>query len=76
MKVTQKGQVTLPKKLRERYGITSKTEVEFLESDGQIVLVKKGVLSPFSRFRGIARREGAPQRTDEFLRALREEEAR
>ena len=75
MKVTLKGQVTVPKKLRERFGITSKTEVEFLESNGQIILVKKGALSPFSRFRGIARPEAAPQSTDEFLRAVREEEA-
>lgn len=73
MKVTEKGQVTLPKKLRDKYGITSATEVEFIERDGVIVIVKKAATSPLSRFRGIAvKKKSLPRRTDEFLTLLRE----
>jgi len=72
MKVTEKGQVTLPKKLREKYGITSATEVEFIERDGEIVLVKRAAVGVLERFRGLANRKGIPRRTDEFLRLIRE----
>lgn len=41
MRVTRKGQVTVPKELRERFGITTDTEVEFRDERGKLVLVKK-----------------------------------
>ncbi len=73
MKVTEKGQVTLPKKLRDKYGITPATEIEFIERDGMIVIVKKAALSVLSRYRGIAGgKKGLPRRTDEFLTMLRD----
>lgn len=37
-KVGDRGQVTIPKELRDRYGIESGDEIEFGEVDGQIVL--------------------------------------
>ncbi len=73
MKVTEKGQVTLPKKLRDKYGITPATEIEFIERDGMIVIVKKAAMSVLSRYRGIAgEKKGLPRRTDEFLTMLRD----
>ena len=72
MKVTQKGQVTLPKKLRDKYGITQATEVEFIDRNGDIVLMKRTAAGSLARFRGIANRKGIPRRTDEFLRLIRE----
>ncbi|HEV8132148.1 MAG TPA: AbrB/MazE/SpoVT family DNA-binding domain-containing protein [Acidobacteriota bacterium] len=72
MKVTEKGQVTVPKKLRRKYGITAATEVEFIERDGAIHLVKKAATGALGRFRGIADKKGIPRRTDEFLRLIRE----
>jgi len=41
MKVTTKGQVTIPLHIREKYGISSNSEVEFIDEDGNIYLVKK-----------------------------------
>jgi len=41
MKVGERGQVTIPKPLRERYGLGPKTEVEFGEVNDVIVLRKK-----------------------------------
>ncbi|MBN2291721.1 MAG: AbrB/MazE/SpoVT family DNA-binding domain-containing protein [Pirellulales bacterium] len=41
MKVTSKGQVTIPIALREQFGIFPDTEVEFFPGDNQIILRKK-----------------------------------
>lgn len=41
MKVTSKGQVTIPQSIRERTGITSGTEVEFTVED-DAVIIRKG----------------------------------
>ena len=72
MKITERGQVTLPKKIREKYGITPATEIEFIEKDGAIMIVKKAAVSPLARFRGIANHKGLPGTTDAFIKLLRE----
>ncbi len=38
MRVTSKGQVTIPQAIRERCGLTPHTEVEFIEEGGRVVL--------------------------------------
>lgn len=35
MKITSKGQVTIPKEIRDRLGLLPGTEVEFLEENGE-----------------------------------------
>jgi AbrB family looped-hinge helix DNA binding protein len=40
MRITQKGQVTIPKKVRDRAGIVPGSEVEFAV-DGDVVTLKK-----------------------------------
>jgi len=40
MRVTSKGQVTIPLEIREKAGISPGAEVEFLESRGRIYLHK------------------------------------
>ncbi|MCW3995482.1 MAG: AbrB/MazE/SpoVT family DNA-binding domain-containing protein [Candidatus Bathyarchaeota archaeon] len=39
--VTRKGQVTIPVKLRRKYGIQENTKVEIVEEDGKIVIKKQ-----------------------------------
>jgi AbrB family looped-hinge helix DNA binding protein len=41
MRVTIKGQVTIPREIRDKMGITPYTEVDFIEEKGRICLVKK-----------------------------------
>jgi AbrB family looped-hinge helix DNA binding protein len=41
MKIGRRGQVTLPKDLRERFGLKPKTEVEFQVVNNSILLRKK-----------------------------------
>jgi hypothetical protein len=38
MRITSKGQVTIPQRIRERYGFMPETEVAFVERDGAVVL--------------------------------------
>ena len=58
MRVTSKGQVTIPKPMREKLGITSNSEVDFIEEKGRVYLVKRTTPSPqnnpFQRLRGVA----------------------
>ena len=71
MRVTRKGQVTVPKELRERFGITSETDIEFREERGKLVLVKKGVRSALGRIRGKIKRLPVGNDVDDYLRITR-----
>ena len=52
MRVTTKGQVTIPKDIRDRLGIVPGSEVEFVEAAGDVRLVAvNGELSPEERER-------------------------
>jgi AbrB family looped-hinge helix DNA binding protein len=71
-KVTRKGQVTIPKRVRDHLGIEPGSVVHFeLGADGRVVLVKEGEPPPLSRFarmRGIATTKLT---TDELMALLR-----
>jgi AbrB family looped-hinge helix DNA binding protein len=58
MRVTTKGQVTIPQSIREKLGISPAVEIDFIEEKGRIYLVKgnKGRNHPrkFQRLRGTA----------------------
>ncbi len=41
MRVTTKGQVTIPQQIREKMGITPATEIIFLEEKGRVYIAKK-----------------------------------
>jgi AbrB family looped-hinge helix DNA binding protein len=52
MRVTTKGQVTIPQDIREKLDITPATEVDFIEENGRVYLVKKrGGMPKKRRFR-------------------------
>lgn len=36
MRITSKGQVTIPRAIRERYGFMPETDIEFIEQNGWI----------------------------------------
>ena len=48
MKITEKGQVTIPIEIREKMGLLPHTEIEFLVRDRQVILQK----APSGRGRG------------------------
>ncbi len=47
MVINAKGQIVIPKALRDRFGILPGQEVEFKEDNGKIILVKKGLKEKF-----------------------------
>lgn len=73
--VTTKGQVTIPKPIRDRLGIGPGDAVVFeLAPDGRIVLVKAGGSRPFSRFAALRGRAGPGLSTDEIMALTRGED--
>jgi AbrB family looped-hinge helix DNA binding protein len=72
MTITSKGQVTVPKNLRDKYGLNEHTEVEFVDEGGAIRLVKKGGGQfPIDSVFGILKRRGG--RSDAIVKKLRGE---
>ncbi len=56
MKVTRRGQVTIPKELRERTGIDEGIEVDFKEENGRVIITKSAAKNPFDAWVGYLRR--------------------
>ncbi len=72
MRVTTKGQVTIPRDVREALGISPETEIEFVEEEGRFYLVKTDspkATGKFKKLRGIA---SANMSTDEIMKLTRE----
>jgi len=51
-KVTSKGQVTIPKEIREKLGVRPGEAVGFEEKDGVLVITKVVTTSPFDKWVG------------------------
>ena len=56
-KVTSKGQVVIPKKLREKYGIRSATSIRWIEKDKGILMVPESE-DPIVTARGMLKGSG------------------
>ncbi|MFI4990486.1 MAG: AbrB/MazE/SpoVT family DNA-binding domain-containing protein [Solirubrobacterales bacterium] len=67
-KVSEKGQITVPKPLRERLGIRPGDELEVVDEGGRIVLSKAATDDPVSAMYGILDSELG---TDEIIEELR-----
>ena len=74
MKITSKGQVTIPIEFREKLGLLPETEVEFEQVGSALKIVKKKVLESsrgkaiVSRLRGLSKSKLS---TDEIMRLTR-----
>ncbi len=77
MKITSKGQVTIPQALRERFGLLPNTEVEFVATTNNKELRLVRSSKPSNRGRALVerlRRRGTGKRsTDELLKLMRSE---
>ncbi|MCP4622857.1 MAG: AbrB/MazE/SpoVT family DNA-binding domain-containing protein [bacterium] len=67
-KVADRGQVTIPKILRERLGIRPGTVLEFKEDQGKLIAVKATAMDEIDQFYG---KLGSGRRTDDVMRELR-----
>ncbi|OGL47880.1 MAG: AbrB family transcriptional regulator [Candidatus Schekmanbacteria bacterium RBG_13_48_7] len=72
MRVTVKGQVTIPQEIRKKLGITPAIEVEFIEENGRVYIEKrkgeKTSSGMFRRLRGVAT---VKMTTDEIMALTR-----
>ena len=75
MKITTKGQVTIPQHIRRYLGVSAHSEVDFLIRGREVVLVSRGeeektAASRFEAMRG-SRSEGLT--TDAWMKATRDD---
>lgn len=68
--ISEKGQITVPKRLRDRLGIRAGDRLEFSEERGHIVVSKAAGQDPVSAVYGIL---GQGRPTDEVIQELRGE---
>jgi AbrB family looped-hinge helix DNA binding protein len=72
MRVTVKGQVTIPQEIREKLRITPAVEIDFIEEKDRIYLVKRKVQTKktykFAKLRGVA---NVKMTTDEIMALTR-----
>lgn len=72
--VTSKGQVTIPKPVRDLLGLEPGSAVDFeLASDGRVVLVKASADRPASRFARLRGHAGRGLTTNEIMALTRGE---
>jgi AbrB family looped-hinge helix DNA binding protein len=75
MRVTTKGQVTIPQHIREKLGIVPATDIEFVEEKDRVYIVKKNEPgkgnNKFRKLRGVAT---VRMTTDEIMALTRKDE--
>jgi antitoxin PrlF len=67
-RVAERGQVTIPKALRERLGVRPGTTLEFSEEGGRLVAVKSSAADPVAEVYGCL---GRKFDTDAFMAKIR-----
>lgn len=75
MRITSKGQITIPNEFRIKYGLLPQTEVVFMERDGNLCLIRTKSLKRASRGEQLIRRMRAAKTlkmtTDEIMKITR-----
>ena len=69
--VTSKGQVTLPKRIRDALGIQPGTEVEFDLEEGRAIMRKRVPMEAFAEWEGRLRGKLPGVSVDETMEMLR-----
>ena len=69
MRISKRGQITIPKTLRDRFGMNPNVEVEIIPTqDGLLIQKRTASIHPVDRIYGIVARGGC---TDEYVDGLR-----
>ncbi len=72
MRIGERGQVTIPKPLRDKFGLEPHDEVTFIESRGELILRKTRAAAVESGIRKwVGRLERMPESVDEFIDDVR-----
>ncbi|MDD3926561.1 MAG: AbrB/MazE/SpoVT family DNA-binding domain-containing protein [bacterium] len=71
MRVTIKGQVTIPQHIRDKLGIRPATEIDFVEENDRVYIIKKKL--PNEKFAGLRGIADVRTTTDEVMALTRGE---
>lgn len=74
MKIGERGQVTIPKEIRERFGLKPETEVQFRVVKDLLVIQKKPTKLKLDKWKGRCKRAFARlgyKSVDEFMEDVR-----
>ncbi len=70
MRVSERGQITIPKHLRDRFGMTQDVEVEITPTEQGLLIQKRtAALHPVDRVAGVL--DGADFDVDEYIEEIR-----
>ena len=69
MRISERGQITIPKHLRERFGMNHNVEVEISPTDHGLLIRKRAALHPVDRVAGVL--DGADFDIDEYVEEIR-----
>lgn len=70
MRISERGQITIPKHLRERFGMNQNVEVEISPTDqGLLIRKRAAALHPVDRVAGIL--DGPDFDVDEYIEEIR-----
>ncbi len=68
--ITSKGQVTIPKEVRERFGFKAGDELEFIEEDGLLRIRKRVSMEAIKKWEGYLKHL-AGRSSDEIVEDMR-----
>ena len=69
MKVTERGQITIPKAIRDRFGLRPDMEVELVPTDNGVLIKKRSQAEhPVDQVLGVL---GRPSNTDRYIEEVR-----
>ena len=70
MRVSERGQITIPKHLRDRFGMTRDVEIEITPTEHGLLIQKRtAALHPVDRVAGVL--DGADFDIDEYIEEIR-----
>ena len=70
MRVSERGQITIPKHLRDRFGMTQDVEVEITPTEQGLLIQKRtAALHPVDRVAGVL--DGADFDIDKYIEEIR-----
>ena len=76
MRISERGQITIPKRLRDRFGMNHNVEVEIVPADSGLLIRKRTAADhPVDRVYAILRQgkyaDDLPANTDDYVEAIR-----
>lgn len=70
MRVSERGQITIPKSLRDRFGLHQNVEVEISPTENGLLIQKRtAAMHPVDQFAGIL--DGTGLDVDEYIEEIR-----